>query len=76
MYYSDEFELSRVELKRFQAESSRTGAFKFSIWNQADNIYVNKQQIFQSWACIMIIINFMSIFMNFCKTIGIFGVEH
>ena len=34
----------------------------------------NHNQISQFWACILIKINFMVIFMNLCKTIGIFGL--
>ena len=37
--------MSQAELKRFRTESSRAGAFQYSSWNQADNMYVNKQQI-------------------------------
>ena len=38
-------ELSQAELKGSRAESSQAGAFQFSSWNQADDMYVNKQQI-------------------------------
>ena len=54
---SDEFELKFSELSRAErvpsraervpsrTEPSQAGAFQFSSWNRADNMYFNKQQI-------------------------------
>ena len=40
--------LSQAKLGRFQAKSSRAGAFQFLSWNQTDSMYVHKKQIFST----------------------------
>ena len=43
--WADISQAERAELKGSRVEWSQPGAFQFSSWNQADNMYTNKQQI-------------------------------